>query len=142
MRSETLAIALPLLIVLGTILYLVLRNLVRVWLDHRVRMGLLEKLEHRPELMAELPDLKEILEGPARQQEERRRQSYIWTGIFLALIGSSCALFAHLWLSGGYASGLYFGGVVCVPLGFVLTLLGLAMKLLSRTPLPANPAAR
>ena len=142
MRPDTFAIGLPVVIVLAAILYLVVRNLVRLWLDHRVKMALLEELERHPELVSNYSDLREMLDGPAQQQEEHRRQRLIWTGIFLALIGSACALFAHTWLSGRSATGLYFGGVACVPLGFLLTLLGLLMKRLGHTNLPSGPDPR
>lgn len=141
MRPESIAIGLPLFIVIATITFLVMRNLVRLWLDHRVKMALLEKFETHPELLPGLRELQEVLDGPARQQEERRRLHYVWTGIFLALVGVGCALFAHAWLSGRYATGLYFGGLACVLLGFLLTLLGLAMRHLSRTAFPNATAA-
>ncbi|MBI3118376.1 MAG: hypothetical protein HYZ00_06805, partial [Candidatus Hydrogenedentes bacterium] len=67
MTNTTLLIALPLVLAAIFLMYGLFRNLVRLWLDHRVKMALLEKLEHRPDLVNSVQDLQSLLESPFAQ---------------------------------------------------------------------------
>jgi len=128
----TLLIMLPMLLVLAVLTYTVLRTIIRAWLNHRVKMAILEKLETQPEALDNVPALQALVEDGELRSVEDQRQNLILTGAFLAAIGVFCALLAHVYLTGRYATGVYFGGVACVPIGFVLVLAGVLIRMLNR----------
>lgn len=135
MITSTYIIIVPAVLFLCGGAYLMLRSFFRIWLEHRVKMALLEKLERQPDLAGTFPEIQRLLDTPA-PPDRAAPINYVLTGIFLALIGLSCAILAQRYFSGRYATGVYFGGVLCVPVGFMMTLLGLVTRLLSRTRLP------
>lgn len=125
---------LPLLIVVLTLFYTVIRNIGRVWLQHRVRMALLEKLEDRPELLNSFHELQDILDPSISDNVNGPRLDYLLTGVVLALLGLISVILYSTVGSGRWAEGAYWGGVACVVLGFLLALLGLLLRFLARSP--------
>ncbi len=122
------------LVALSAIIYVVARTIAHAYIEHRVRMAILEKLEKRPELLGQFQELEEILENPTSAGDDNRRQDLVLTGVILAVIGAVCTL-AYSRVGGGeWAVGAYWGGVTCVVLGFLLVLLGLLVRFLSRPP--------
>lgn len=122
----------PVLIVVVTLLYTVIRHIGRVWLDHRVKMDLLDKLESRPELLRSFSDLQELLEGGASDPEQTFQFDFMLTGMILAAIGIVCVVLYATVGSGRWAVGAYWGGVICVALGFLMTIVGLLLRFLTR----------
>ncbi|MCC6143424.1 MAG: hypothetical protein IT368_06430 [Candidatus Hydrogenedentes bacterium] len=127
-------IMLPFIIVVVALSVTVIRKITAVWIEHRVKMALLEKVEHNPELIQSFNELQELLTTPAEPEETANRQDLALTGVLLSLIGGVTVVIALLAGSGRYAVGAYFGGVACVVLGFVLCLTGLLLRYLSRPP--------
>jgi len=127
-------IILPLIAAIGALVYIVVRNIARVWLHHRLKMALLEKLEHRPELLHSFQELQELLDNSPAQTGASKRQDLTVTGVILAVIGVVCVVLYATAGSGSWAVGAYFGGVACVALGFVLALFGLLIRFLSLPP--------
>jgi hypothetical protein len=125
---------LPLLIVIVTLVYTVTRNIGRVWLEHRVRMVLLEKLEDQPELINSFHELHGLLDPKSSEDEKAGRQDYLLTGVMLAVLGVVCVILYSTIGGGRWAVGAYWGGVACVVLGFLLALLGLLLRFLARSP--------
>jgi len=125
---------LPLLIVIVTLIYTVIRSIGRVWLEHRVRMALLEKLENRPELIKSFNELHGLLDTNSSEEERTNRQDYLLTGVMLAVLGVVCVILYSTIGGGRWAVGAYWGGVACVVLGFLLALLGLLLRFLARLP--------
>lgn len=125
---------LPLLIVLGTLTYLVARAIGQLWLDYRVKMVLLEKLEGRPELLRSFQELQELLEDTSSDPDIEQRHDFTLTGMMLAVIGAACVILYGTVGGGRFAVGAYWGGVGCVAVGFMLVLLGLLIRFLSRVP--------
>lgn len=109
--------------------YTVVANLLRVWLNHRVRLALLEAAEPRPGHAGEVDSL---VRGAAPVAGRPPLVDHVTLGVTLAVLGSASALLA--WFLGGrsWMAGAFLGGVACIALGFLLTLLGLLMRYLSR----------
>ena len=81
--------AIPLLVVLGALFYLVGRTIGRQWVEYRVRMALLKKLEKRPELLGSFDELQGLLDGSSADSTPDERQDLTVTGMFLAAIGAA-----------------------------------------------------
>lgn len=130
---ETFLILTPPLAGIIALGYVVTANLLRAWLKHRVKLALLEKLQHDPAHAESLADLEALLEegsaGP-----EGRRLDYRVLGVTLA--GFGMASLAAAWLFGEpeWMTGAYFGGVICLAVGFILALLGLILRYVERLP--------
>ncbi len=135
MRS--LITTIPLLIVVVTLLYTLIRHIGRVWLEHRVKMELLNRLEERPELLRSFDDLKDLVEGGTSDPENSFQLDFTMTGVILAVIGILCVVLYATVGSGRWAVGAYWGGVVCVVLGFLMALVGWLLHFITR---PRNGA--
>ena len=130
-----LAKILPLVIVLITLAYIVVRSIGHVWLEHRVKLLLLEKLERKPELLRSLNELEELTDSSSSESGGEAKLDFSLTGLFLAVIGTGCVVLYSTVGVGQWAAGVYWGGLVCVLLGFLLVLLGAMLRFLSRSPL-------
>ncbi len=130
----------PLIVAVLALAYLILREVMRVWLEHRVKMALLERLEHKPELMRSFEELQDLLDGAQHVSlSGSRKIDLSATGVFLALIGFLCVVI--YWLAGRsqWAVGAYFGGVACAVIGFILVTIGLLVRLLRQPPNTPEP---
>lgn len=114
--------------------YTVVANLLRVWLDHRVRLALLEAAEPGAGHSRAASEVESLVRGAAPVAGRPPLVDHVTLGVTLAVIGSASALLA--WFLGGrsWMAGAFLGGVACVAVGFLLTLLGLLMRYLSRLP--------
>ncbi|MBI1319802.1 MAG: hypothetical protein GC168_12775 [Candidatus Hydrogenedens sp.] len=130
----TFLITVPLALVLLGLGYTILSNVLHLWLDHHVKLKLLEKLESRPELLRSFDELRDLLDDSPKAEEERAQIDYLITGVVLGLMGVVFAISSQTMGVGRMAVGFYFGGVACVALGFILSLVGLLTRFLSRTP--------
>lgn len=117
-----------------TLVYIILREMTRVWLEHRVKMMLLERLEKRPDLLYSFKDLQELLDGRPSDNHNQSKTDLAITGIALTLIGLFFVIVNALIGSSQWGVGAYFGGVACVVIGFLLTTIGLVVRLLRRPP--------
>jgi hypothetical protein len=136
---QPLFILIPLVIVLITIFYGVLHALFRSWLDYRVKLAFLDKLERNPQLTASVAEIESVLKAGSDSASDRR-QNYAVTGLLLAAIGVACVIVGRLLHTGEIAVGTYLGGFVCVLLGIVVGLLGLLIRLISQGPASGAPA--
>lgn len=127
-------VILPFALVIAGILYGLARVFGRIWLEHRVRLALLEKLDQKPELVESVQGLLEIM-GATEPMSSRTRQDYAVTGVLLALIGGGCCAAGWMLHSGKLAVGIYAGGWACIFLGFVLFMVGLSVRKLLRHPI-------
>ncbi|HOC68194.1 MAG TPA: hypothetical protein PLL36_02385 [Candidatus Hydrogenedentes bacterium] len=127
-------LAIPLVITVVTLVYIILREMTRVWLEHRVKMLLLERLEKRPDLLYSIGEMQELLDGRSANEEENNKTNLAVTGLFLTLIGLLFVILNALIGSTQWGVGAYFGGVACVVVGFLLTTIGLVVRLLRRPP--------
>ena len=110
----------------------VFRAILRVWLDHRIKLSLLERLDSNPALLESCPDIRTLLESGAAPGASRPQQDYAWTGLFLIFSGVACIIFARILAVGTVAVGLYYGGGLCVWVGIVLGIVGLVIRSLKR----------
>ncbi len=108
------------------------RAIGRVWINYRVRLALLERLENSPDLVDEVPQIRELFDDENKEVIERYPVDFVFTGVFLVIMGLICVIFDFLLGTGQVAVGAYWGGVICSGLGFVITLLGLFLRFLSR----------
>jgi len=129
-----LLVAIPVVVVAAALLYGVFRSLGRIWLDHSIRLALLEKVEQKPELLDSLHELEEVLAGFPEGYRAPSRQDYRLTGVLLAGIGLACTLGGQSLRVGTLAVGMYVGGLTCVALGVALFLIGLLIRWLARGP--------
>ena len=123
----------PLLLAFAAVLYGAFRAFGRVWLDHRIRLTILEKAERNPQVMDSMNELLDIL-GQLPGGSGANRQDYTVTGVILALLGLAGILLGRFMHVGQFAVGVYVGGYVCVGIGIVLALLGVFVRWISRTP--------
>ena len=121
----------PTVLVAFAVVYAVFRALGRVWVEHKVKLALLAKLETHPELIRSFDEL-EGLVASVSGGGALPRQNFRLTGALLALIGVGCVVWGRGFSLGRLSVGLYFGGLVCVCLGFVLGLFGLLMRNVGR----------
>ena len=128
---EAFLLVIPLTIAVVTVFYGVIYSLVAAWFEHRYRLALLGKLEDNPELLGESISIDDVL--PQTDSVIRsERQNYALTGGILVGVGIFAAVLGRTIRVGEIAVGIYLGGVMCLALGVVLALLGLAVWGLSR----------
>lgn len=133
MTWYTFVITIPLILVLVALVISIIRKISHAWLDHRVKLALLDKLESRPELLRSFDDLQALMDDTPRE-DERPRQDFILTGVILAAIGLLFVIRYGTYGTGRMAVGAYFGGVACVAIGFILAIVGILVHFLLRTP--------
>jgi len=138
---ETFFLLIPLLLILVTLAYGVAQVLIRAWLDYRVRIAFLNKLERDPALLGPQADLPAILGNLTSTSLSYQRQNYAMTGLVLAAIGIACFVAGRLLRSGELAVGIYLGGVFCVVLGLVIALFGAIIRVMSRPGQRPKPAS-
>ena len=122
----------PILIVAAAVAYGILRALGRIWLEHRVKLALLQKLETHPDLIPSFQELQDLVDSVSAQRP-LRKQDLTLTGVILGFIGLGCLLWGRSFSMGRLSVGMYFGGLACVCLGFVLALVGLFLRTVART---------
>ena len=128
-----LIIIVPLALVVFVVLYGIVRAIGRIWLDHSIRLALLEKAQQKPELLDSASELFGALMGiPVSRTASR--QDYAVTGVALALIGIACGVAGRYIRMGRLAVGIYIGGLVCIVLGVLITLAGVLIRSFSRPP--------
>lgn len=131
---RTYVYAIPVIVAAITLLYIIGREIMRVWVEHRVKLALLKRLEAKPELLDSFDELKELLDDRPGPIARNRKVDLTTTGVFLALIGLvAVVVYASVGRS-QWAVGAYFGGVACVVIGFILVTIGLVARLLRRPP--------
>lgn len=129
---KTLLIVAPLLAGIIILLYTIFANLLRVWMAHRIKMALLDRLQQAPGSLASPDDIQALLDDEGDGPDNR--VDYVVVGTVLAAIGLCTALGGYFWGQGSASAGLYFGGVVCVAVGAILVLLGVLVRYLARLP--------
>lgn len=129
---ETFLILAPLLAGIIALGYVIAANLLRVWLKHRLKLALLEKLQHDPSHRESMEELQALLDESASATGGAVRVDYRVLGVTLAALGLLSLLVAWLFGEPEWMTGLYFGGVICLAAGFILALLGLVVRYVER----------
>lgn len=124
---------LPFALVVLAIITILIRTIGQVWVRHRVQMTLLERLEERPDLLEVMQDVQDTVEEPASRATGKHAPDFVLTGVMLAGIGVACAIGAGVFGRSQVATAVYFGGVMCVCLGFILVVVGLLVRYLHAT---------
>jgi hypothetical protein len=122
----------PLIVVLATITYGIVRALGRIWLDHRIRLALLDKLLEKPELIESYTEVQHVVVNAFDGASNRPHQDYALTGIILTAIGVASALLGHGGEAGRISVGLFVGGWICIALGLLLAVIGVFIHRLER----------
>jgi hypothetical protein len=131
---ETILIVVPLMAGIVALGYTIAANLLRVWLKHRVKLALLEKLQHDPAHTESLEELQALLNEDSGGGEGAARVDYRVLGLTLAALGMPALLAAWFFGEPEWMTGAYFGGVICVAVGFILALLGAVLRHVERIP--------
>jgi hypothetical protein len=121
---------LPFALVILAIITVLIRTIGQVWVHHRVQMTLLERLEERPDLLEVMQEVQDVVEEPPRRPGNTFSPDFVLTGVVLAGIGIACAVIAGVFGRSQVATAVYFGGVLCVCLGFILAVVGLLVRYL------------
>ena len=132
------AFIIPVLVALVIVASIFLRSIFRAWLDHRVRMAILEKAEEKPELLRVFENLVREESPDKGHTKNTPRADLTLTGVSLTVIGLIFVFVNGLLGKSQWAVGAYFGGVACVVIGFVLASLGMRVRFLSRGPRRPN----
>ncbi|MBN2311880.1 MAG: hypothetical protein JXR94_23070 [Candidatus Hydrogenedentes bacterium] len=130
---NSLLILIPLAIVVVTVVWGVIHSLTQAWLDYRLKMALLDKLEKHPDMIDSAGRFETALAESGRAPSSPK-QNYALTGAILTGIGVVCVVLGRTVRVGQIAVGAYLGGVVCVVLGILLTVLGFVIRALSKDP--------
>lgn len=132
-----LLIILPCVLVLVSVAYGVASSLLRIWLEHRVKLAFLEKLERNPGALPPFQDVRAVLSGDG-EPAKSVRQDYTLTGLLLAAMGFVCAFYGKTVGMGDIAVGSYLGGILCVGLGIALAVAGLLLQSMAKPPLTSE----
>lgn len=124
----------PILLGIIALAYTIAANLLRVWLDHRIKIALLEKLQRDPSRAPSPDELRDLLEGSRSGPGNNSRIDFVIAGPALAAMGGASAFTAWCLGGGGWLTGAYLGGIVCVIVGVILALLGMVVRYLTRSP--------
>ena len=135
---NTLLIVAPVLVGMLILLYIILANVLRLWLDHRVKMALLEKLRRDPEAPGTMEEIQALLDADKEDAPQKGSVDYVIVGTILVVLGFCSAGGAYLLGQGQASVGVYLGGVACVSVGAILILLGLLIRYLTRLPMHKN----
>lgn len=109
--------------VVALLLFGAMRYLLRSWIDYRVRVGILEELERRPDLLTVPADA----EGDAHHAASPSRDNrvdYVVMGVALGVMGMASAAIGWTMRVGQLAVGAYLGGIFCICLGFLFAFFG------------------
>ncbi len=130
---HSLMITVPLLAALILLVYWAIRSVFRLWIKHRVKMAILDRIERKPDLLRSVDVIPEFLDGNSSDPDETSPMNVTLTGVILAVIGITCSTIYAAIGGGRWAVGAYWGGVACVVLGFIIALFGLVARYLSKT---------
>lgn len=132
-------VALFLVVLAASLFIALLRSLVRIWLDHRTKLAILEQLEKTTLTSASASQLQTFLKEILSVSSSPARQDFTATGAFLAAIGTLALLTGKALRVGQFAVGLYLGGIVCVALGLLLAVSGLLIRTMTTLPRTREP---
>ena len=134
-------VLLVLALVIVAFTYGVARTLLHVWIDHRVRLALLNRYQDDPDGFPESAEVADLVAEQQFASTRTNRQDYRLTGAILCALGVASVIAASQIGLGTLAVGLYTGGIMCIVLGVLIALLGILINALAKPPL-ANPAPR
>lgn len=125
----------PLLVVLITFTYGVARTLIRIWLEHRAKIKMLEQIEANPEMVQSGEDLQRLLAEAQEDSGPQPGQDYRLTGVALLILGIAGVITGRIIALGNTAVGIYLGGFACIVLGLLIAMLGVLFKALGKSTL-------
>lgn len=127
-------LAIPPILVGLLVAYALSRAVLRSFLDYRLKVSLLRKLEANPDMVESRRQLHELFLESEAGKPGQSRVDWRLVGVLLAALGFGAAAAAHYWGTGRWWVGAYVGGVASVALGAVFVLAGLFMDLMARLP--------
>ena len=128
-------LVIPVLLALVMLVYIIMRSLIRAWIEHRVRMAILEKAEKHPELLSAFEERSaEAKEVSLQENPEAPKVDITLVGVSLTVIGIVFVVFNSALGKSQWGVGAYFGGVACVVIGFLLVTIGLLLRFLEQGP--------
>jgi hypothetical protein len=106
-------------------------SLSRLWLDHRVRLAFLARLEKQSAPLRTPQEVQALLSTFSGEGQHPPRQDIAVTGLALGILGIGCILLGRALRIGQIAVGLYTGGWVCGVLGIIFVVFGLIARFLA-----------
>lgn len=114
-----------LLLIALTVAVALFRSLFRLWLDYRIRMAVLDKIEVGPHSVRSPEDVDGLMTSLAPGDDgSHARANRVATGLFIALFGLLSIAVGRGLRVGPIAVGLDMGGWVLLALGLLAALLG------------------
>lgn len=102
------------------------------WFDHRLRMRMLAKLERDPDFREESEHIERELSPLHEDARLAKRTEFTVVGIALVLLGAAFVAGGLFIEPQRVGTGTYVGGIVCIVLGFLLTLVSVLLHYLQR----------
>ena len=116
------------LIFVFTVGYAILRRLMDLLIEHKVRLRVLEEMDRTA---GQQPVREEVVDEVLTQVNASApvsvRQDYRITGLLLGVMGVFSAVCGRTLGTGTLAVGLFTGGEILVGLGFIISLLAMAI---------------
>ena len=126
-----LTISFLLLILAATIVTTSIRSIIRAWLDYRVKLAFVRRMERGSPAISSPEAVAATLEQLNVGQEAEKR-NYALTGGMLATMGLVTMVMGRVLRVGPVAVGLDLGGALAVILGLFLTCFGLLAQYLAK----------
>lgn len=127
--------ALLIILIVITVLVGVVRSIVRLWLDYRVRMAVITRIDGPAQPLQHPDDVQNVIDI-ITGQAQRARANHLLTGVFLAAIGLATMGAGRALRIGPVAVGLDLGGLTCIGLGLAFAFIGAVFHFLERRHTP------
>lgn len=115
-------VALFLLVAVLTLFAVIVRGILSLWCDYRIKRRFLQWLAKHPDKVNGASDIPKSLAEFSAQPAHFQGQDVAVTGLLLAVFGLAAVAAGYGLRVGNIAVGLYVGGLVCFVAGLSLAL--------------------
>ena len=116
-------VALFLLVTVLALFGAIVRGILHLWCDYRIKWRFLQWLAKHPDKVNGAADIPKSLAEFSAQPPHLHGQDFAVTGLLLAVFGLAAAAAGYGLRVGNIAVGLYVGGLICFVAGLSLALL-------------------
>ncbi len=121
-------VALVLLVTVLALFGAIVRGILRLWCDYRIKRRFLQWLAKNPDKVNGTADIPNSLAEFSRRYPREERQDFAATGLLLAAFGLAAVAAGYALRVGNIAMGLYIGGLACFVAGVSIALLASALR--------------
>ena len=122
-------VALFLLVTVLALFGAIVRGILHLWCDYRIKRRFLQWLAKHPDKVNGAGDIPKSLAEFSAQPTHVQGQDFAVTGLLLAVLGLAAVAAGYGLRVGNIAVGLYFGGLVCLVAGLSLALIAGIVRL-------------